>query len=149
VVFLDRLGAIGRLAGPFRLALVLARRRLADLGRARLVEVGLGWPRLVGISGGVPAAGCRCLEIIGPQACRAIAALAVGPFGARCIGIVALDRTRWTTLRRGWASRTFAGTINRGDGDTAFARTILGDIAGKGIGLLRGDFKDGFRIEDA
>src|SRR5688572_7568918 len=127
--------AFGWLAGPFRLTLVLAGRRLGDLGRAGLVGI---WGFGAGIR--CPGTSRGRVEIVASHAARAVTALAVLALGARGIGVVALRRAGRAALAGRRAGAAFAGPVDSRDGDAALTRTVLFDRLGEGIGLLRGDF---------
>src|SRR5690606_34949770 len=154
VILLGRLfllrkgGAISRLAGPFGLALVLVGRSLAHLGRPWLVEVGLRRAGRFGF-GRVPAAGGGLAEIVGAQAGRAVAGLAIGAFRTRCVGIEALNGTGRTALAGRRAGAAFAGAIDGRNGNATLTGAVLFDRLGEGIGLGGSDFEDGFGVEDA
>src|SRR5690606_3879157 len=75
--------------------------------------------------------------------------LAVGAFGTRRVGIVALHRTRRAALAGGRTGTAFARTIDSRNGDAPLARAILFHRAGKGVGLVRRYLENRFRIEDA
>src|SRR5690606_6891789 len=154
VILLGRLfllrkgGAVSGLAGPFGLALVLAGRGLAHLGRPRPVKIGFRRTGLFGF-GRVPAAGGGLAEIVGAQAGRAVAGLAIGAFRTGCVGIEAFDGAGRAALAGRRNGAAFAGAIDGGSGNAALTGAVLLDRLGKGIGLGRGDFEDGFGVEDA